>query len=315
MEKIVFLDSATVVADIRRPGFAHQWEEYQATGADQIVARLKDATIAITNKVPLRRDTLAQLPKLKMVAISATGTDNVDIEHCRERGIVVSNIRNYSVHTVPEHVFMLMLALRRNLLAFREDVRNGAWQASEQFCLFTHPVQDLYGSTLGIIGYGAIGKAVEQIASVFGMKVLRAEHKGASEVRPGYTAFDTVLRESDVITLHLPLNAQTRHLIGTAEFERMQPHALLINTARGGLVDETALLAVLRSGRIAGAGFDVLGKEPPSDGHPLLDLDMPNFILTPHIAWSGRAAMQTLADQLIANIEAFVSGAPNNRVA
>ena len=315
MEKIVFLDSATVVADIRRPGFAHQWEEYQATGADQIVARLKNATIAITNKVPLRRDTLAQLPKLKMVAISATGTDNVDIEHCRERGIVVSNIRNYSVHTVPEHVFMLMLALRRNLLAFREDVRNGAWQASEQFCLFTHPVQDLYGSTLGIIGYGAIGKAVEQIASVFGMKVLRAEHKGVSEVRPGYTAFDTVLRESDVITLHLPLNAQTRHLIGTAEFERMQPHALLINTARGGLVDETALLAVLRSGRIAGAGFDVLGKEPPSDGHPLLDLDMPNFILTPHIAWSGRAAMQALADQLIANIEAFVSGAPNNRVA
>ena len=315
MEKIVFLDSATVVADIRRPGFAHQWEEYQATGADQIVARLKNATIAITNKVPLRRDTLAQLPKLKMVAISATGTDNVDIEHCRERGIVVSNIRNYSVHTVPEHVFMLMLALRRNLLAFREDVRNGAWQASEQFCLFTHPVQDLYGSTLGIIGYGAIGKAVEQIASVFGMKVLRAEHKGVSEVRPGYTAFDTVLRESDVITLHLPLNAQTRHLIGTAEFERMQPHALLINTARGGLVDETALLAVLRSGRIAGAGFDVLGKEPPSDGHPLLDLDMPNFILTPHIAWSGRAAMQTLADILIDNIEAFVAGAPNNRVA
>lgn len=315
MEKIVFLDAATVIAKVRRPSFAHEWTDYPSTASGQVVSRLQDATIAITNKVLLRRDLLEQLPSLKMVAISATGTDNIDMIYCRERGIVVSNIRNYSVHTVPEHVFMLMLALRRNLLAFREDVRNGAWQASEQFCLFTHPVQDLYGSTLGIIGHGAIGKSVEQIASAFGMKVLRAEHKGVSAVRPGYTAFDTVLRDSDVITLHLPLNAQTRHLIGADELNHMQSHALLINTARGGLVDEAALLEALRSGRIGGAGFDVLGKEPPSDGHPLLDLDMPNFILTPHIAWSGRAAMQALADQLIDNIEAFVAGTPDNRVA
>ena len=314
MEKIVFLDSATIIADLRRPAFVHQWEEYQETGADQIVARLKDATVAITNKVMLRRETLEQLPGLKMVAVAATGTDNVDIACCRERGIVVSNIRNYSVHTVPEHVFMLVLALRRNLLAFRADVRNGAWQKSPQFCLFTHPVRDLYGSTLGIIGHGAIGKAVEQIAVAFGMKVLIAEHKGAAEVRNGYTAFDIVLRESDVITLHLPLNEQTRHLIGTAEFACMRSGALLINTARGGLVDEAALLEALRSGRIGGAGFDVLGKEPPTQGHPLLDLDLPNFILTPHIAWSGREAMQALADQLIANIEAYAAGAPQNRV-
>ncbi|MGB9092751.1 MAG: D-2-hydroxyacid dehydrogenase, partial [Gallionella sp.] len=252
---------------------------------------------------------------LKMVAVAATGTDNVDIECCRERGIVVSNIRNYSVHTVPEHVFMLMLALRRNLLAFRADVLGGAWQKSPQFCLFTHPVRDLHEATLGIVGYGAIGKAVQQIALAFGMKVLLAEHKGAAAVRPGYTAFDTVLQCSDVITLHLPLNAQTRHLIGAAELAQMQPGALLINTARGGLVDESALLNALQSGRIAGAGFDVLEKEPPAAGHPLLDLNLPNFILTPHIAWSGRAAMQTLADQLIDNIEAFVAGAPRNRVA
>ena len=182
------------------------------------MSRLQDATIAITNKVLLRREALEQLPKLKMVAIAATGTDNVDIEYCRERGIVVSNIRNYSVHTVPEHVFMLMLALRRNLLAFHSDVRKGEWQKAAQFCLFTHPVRDLHGSTLGIMGRGAIGKAVAQIALAFGMKVLFAEHKGATEVRPGYTAFETVLRESDVITLHLPLKEQTRHLIGTAEF-------------------------------------------------------------------------------------------------
>ena len=315
MEKIVFLDSASIIADIRRPAFPHQWEQYPATSAGQTVERLKDATIVITNKVLLRRETLVQLPKLKMVAVAATGVNNVDVDCCRERGIVVANIRNYSVHTVPEHVFMLMLALRRNLLAFRADVCNGAWQKSEQFCLFTHPVRDLHGSTLGIVGNGAIGTAVAQIALAFGMQVLLAEHKGVAQVRTGYTAFDTVLQESDVISLHLPLNEQTRHLIGTAEFARMKPGALLINTARGGLVDEAALLEALRSKRIGGAGFDVLEKEPPAQGHPLLDLDMPNFIMTPHIAWSGREAMQTLADQLIDNIEAFVAGTPQNRVA
>jgi glycerate dehydrogenase len=315
MEKIVFLDRASIIADIRRPAFPHQWQDHPATGADQTPARLKDATVAISNKVVLNRATLEQSPGLKLVAVAATGTNNVDLECCRERGIVVSNIRDYSVHTVPEHVFMMMLALRRNLLAFRADVLKGEWQKSTQFCLFTHPVQDLYGSTLGIVGSGAIGKSVAQIAAAFGMKVLLAEHKGAAAVRPGYTAFDTVLRDSDVITLHLPLNEQTRHLIGAAELARMKPDAILINTARGGLVDEMALLEALRSKRIGGAGFDVLGKEPPSEGHPLLDLDLPNFILTPHNAWSGRAAMQTLADQLIDNIEAFVAGAPRNRVA
>jgi glycerate dehydrogenase len=315
MEKIVFLDSASIIADIRRPLFPHQWQEYPATSVEQTVARLQDATIAITNKVQLRRETLAQLTKLKMVAVAATGTDNVDIAYCKEHGIVVSNIRNYSVHTVPEHVFMLVLALRRNLLAFREDLQKGAWQKSAQFCLFTHPVRDLYGSTLGIVGYGAIGKAVAQIAQAFGMKVLLAEHKGAAAVRAGYTAFDAVLRDSDVLTLHLPLKEETLHLISTAEFACMRPGALLINAARGGLVDEAALLQALQSGCLGGAGFDVLAKEPPTEGHPLLDINLPNFILTPHIAWSGREAMQTLADQLIDNIEAYVAGSPQNRVA
>lgn len=315
MEKIVFLDRSTVIATVRQPAFPHQWEEYPATAAGQVLARLQDATIAISNKVHLRRETLAQLPRLKMVAVSATGTDNVDIAYCKERGIVVSNIRNYAAHTVPEHVFMLMLALRRNLLAFREDVQNGEWQKAAQFCLFTHPVRDLHGSTLGIMGSGSIGRSVAQIAQAFGMKVLLAEHKGVAGVRPGYTAFDTVVRESDVITLHLPLKENTRHLISTAEFERMRPGAILINTARGGLVDETALLHALQSGRLGGAGFDVLPKEPPTEGHPLLDLNLPNFILTPHVAWSGSAAMQTMADQLIDNIEAYVAGTPRNMVA
>lgn len=315
MEKIVFLDRSTVIANVRKPAFPHQWEEYPSTSSEQVLARLKDATIAITNKVHLRRETLAQLPKLKMVAVSATGTDNVDIVYCKERGIVVSNIRNYASHTVPEHVFMLMLALRRNLLAFREDVQKGEWQKAAQFCLFTHPVRDLHGSTLGIMGGGSIGKSVAQIAQAFGMKVLQSEHKGVTTVRPGYTAFNTVVRESDVITLHLPLKENTRHMISTAEFERMRPGAILINTARGGLVDEAALLQALQSGRLGGAGFDVLSKEPPTEGHPLLDINLPNFILTPHVAWSGREAMQTMADQLIDNIEAYVAGSPRNLVA
>ena len=315
MEKIVFLDSDSIIADIRRPVFPHQWMDYPATAPEQVVPRLIDASIAITNKVALRREILEQLPGLKMVAVAATGTDNVDIACCRERNIVVSNIRNYSVHTVPEHVFMMLLALRRNVLAFRADLRDGAWQRAEQFCLFTHPLRDLHGSTLGLIGHGAIGQAVQRLARAFGMKVLIVEHKGATTIRAGYTDFDSALQESDVLSLHLPLNPKTRHLIGSREFGLMKSNALLINSARGGLVDESALLDALRAGQIGGAGFDVLDTEPPRQGNPLLDLDLPNFILTPHIAWSSREAMQTLADQLIDNIEAFFHGTPQNRVA
>jgi glycerate dehydrogenase len=311
---IVFLDRASIIADILRPDFAHDWQEYPSTNAEQTVKRLQEATIAITNKVELQRHLLEQLPKLKMVAVAATGYNNVDIDFCREHGITVSNIRNYSVNTVPEHVFMLMLALRRNLPAFSVDLRNGEWQRAEQFCLFTHPVSDLHGSTLGIVGNGAIGKAVGKIALAFGMKVLIAEHKNAVEIRAGYTPFETVMQQSDVISLHLGLNNQTRHLIGAAEFSIMKAGVLLINTARGGLVDEEALRQALLSGRIGGAGFDVLEKEPPREGHPLLELNLPNFILTPHIAWSSRQAMQILADQLTANIEAFVKGTPQNRI-
>jgi glycerate dehydrogenase len=193
-------------------------------------------------------------------------------------------------------------------------VHNGEWQRAEQFCLFTHPVSDLHASTLGIVGHGAIGKAVGKIALAFGMKVLIAEHKNAFEIRPGYTPFETVLQESDAISLHLALNKQTHHLISTVEFALMKQSVLLINTARGGLVDEEALRQALLGGRIGGAGFDVLEKEPPREGHPLLDLNLPNFIMTPHIAWSSRQAMQILANQLVANIEAFVNGAPQNRV-
>lgn len=299
---------------MRVPSFAHDWVDFEQSCPEDVVARLQDASIVITNKVKLPGELLAQTPGVKMIAVAATGTDNVDLGYCREHGIVVSNIRGYAVDTVPEHAFMMMLALRRNLIGWREDVRAGLWQQADQFCLFTRPVNDLHGSTLGLVGYGSLGRGMRKLAEAFGMKVLVAEHKTAATPREGYTPFDTVLREADVISLHTPLTAETRHMISTREFGLMKPSALLINTARGNLVDEAALIEALQSGRIGGAGFDVLAVEPPREGNPLLDLDLPNFILTPHVAWSSREAMQTLADQLVDNIEAFVAGTPRNLV-
>jgi len=311
---IVFLDRKSLFADMRVPSFAHDWVDFEQTRPEDVVARLKDASIVITNKVKLHGELLAQTPGVKMVAVAATGTDNVDLAYCREHGIVVANIRGYAVDTVPEHAFMMMLALRRNLIGWREDVHAGLWQQTDQFCLFTRPVNDLHGSTLGLVGYGSLGRGMQKLAEAFGMKVLVAEHKTAATPREGYTPFDTVLREADVISLHTPLTAETRHMISTREFGLMKPSALLINTARGNLIDEAALIEALQSGRIGGAGFDVLAVEPPREGNPLLDLDLPNFILTPHVAWSSREAMQTLADQLVDNIEAFVAGTPRNLV-
>jgi len=311
---IVFLDRNSLIADMRVPSFAHEWVDFEQTRPEDVVARLRQASIVITNKVKLPGEFLAQTPGVKMIAVAATGTDNVDLAYCREHGIVVANIRGYAVDTVPEHAFMMMLALRRNLIGWREDVRAGLWQQTDQFCLFTRPVNDLHGSTLGLVGYGSLGRGMQKLAAAFGMKVLVAEHKTAATPRQGYAPFDTVLREADVISLHTPLTAETRHMISTREFGLMKPSALLINTARGNLVDEAALIEALQSGRIGGAGFDVLAVEPPREGNPLLDLDLPNFILTPHVAWSSREAMQTLADQLVENIEAFVAGTPRNLV-
>lgn len=309
---VVFLDRDSLRADVRRPAFSHTWEEYSKTSADQVVARLNRATIAIVNKVPMRAETLQRLPNLKMIAVAATGTDNVDLEYCRNNKIAVANIRSYATHTVPEHAFSMILALKRNLLAYRRDVENGEWNKSDQFCLFNHPIEDLHGSTIGILGEGAIGQGAATIARGFGMKVLFADHEPPKAEGVEFTPLDTVLAESDVITLHLPLIPSTRHMIGLEQFKKMKRTAILINTARGGLVDEAALVQALKEGLIAGAGFDVLTKEPPKEGNPLLDLRLPNFILTPHCAWASSGAMQFLADQLIDNIEAFVKGQPQN---
>ena len=313
--RIVFLDRSSLGAELRRPRFEHDWAEYASTaGAEETAARLRDATIAITNKVPLRSETLASVPGLKLVAMAATGYDVVDIAYCRDHGIAVSNIRNYATNTVPEHVFALVLALRRNLLAYRRDVENGRWQSIDQFCFFDHPIGDLAGATMGIVGEGSLGQATASIARAFGMRVLFADHPPPKAPGVEFTPLERVLAESDVISLHMPLTADTRNLIGAAQLRTMKPTALLINTARGGLVDEAALASALREGVIGGAGFDVLTREPPVDGNPLLELRLPNFILTPHIAWAAQGAMQFLADQLSDNVEAFVAGVPSNLV-
>lgn len=314
MERIVFLDRSTLIADVRRPAFEHQWTEYEWSAPAEVVERLRDATIAITNKVPLSEAELSRLPELKFIAVAATGVDMIDLDYCRRRKLPVANVRNYALHAVPEHVLLLILSLRRNLFSYREDVSRGAWERATVFCLLNHTIRELHESTLGIIGYGALGRAVEKLALGFGMRVLISEHKGALDVREGRLSFEETLRSSDIVTLHCPLNEETRGLIGKRELGMMQRGALLINTARGGLVDERALVEALNSGLIAGAGFDVLTREPPRDGNPLLEINLPNFILTPHIAWASREAMQALADQLIANLEAFIKGSPQNLI-
>jgi glycerate dehydrogenase len=288
---------------------------HERTSADEVAQRIADADIVITNKVKLTATALAGARRLRLVAVAATGTDIVDLAACRERGIVVSNIRNYAVHTVPEHTFALIFALRRSICAYRDAVRAGRWQQAGQFCFFDHPIRDLARSTMGIIGDGVLGQAVAQLARGLGMRVLFSGFKGRSDQGALYTPFEETLARADILTLHCPLNAQTRHMIGAPEFALMERKPLLINTARGGLVDEGAVGPALDTGQISGAAFDVVSVEPPPADHPFMKLlDRPDFILTPHVAWASDEAMQGLADQLVDNIEAFVRGEPANVV-
>ncbi|WP_292532672.1 D-2-hydroxyacid dehydrogenase [Methylocystis sp.] len=308
--KIVFLDRETLDANVRKPNFPHEYTEHAQTAPDQIVERLKGATICITNKVPLREATLKQLPDLKLIAVAATGTDVIDKTYTSANGIVVSNIRNYAFNTLPEHVFALLFALRRNLVNYYNSVRQGRWGYANQFCYFDYPIYDIAGSTLGIVGYGALGREIEKRAVALGMKVLIND---VTDV-PNKVDVATILRESDVVTLNLPLTPETKNMIGAKEFASMKKTACIINTARGGIVDEAALADALRKGVIAGAGMDVLTVEPPKNGNILLDPTIPNLIITPHVAWASKEAMQVLADQLVDNIDAFVAGSPRNVV-
>jgi glycerate dehydrogenase len=314
IESIVFLERGTFTVAFRPPSFAHTWTDYEFTNVHQIVERLWPATIAICNKLPLRAETLIQLPSLKLIAVAATGTDNIDLAFCRSHNIAVCNGRDYATTTLPEHVLTLIFALRRNLFAYRDDVDRGDWQRAKQFCLLDHPIADVRSSILGIIGYGTLGRATANLARAVGMDVLVAEHKNAVAIRQGRIPFSEVLQHSDVLSLHCPLTDDTRNLISAAELRLMKPSAILINTARGALVDELPLIQALKEGRLAGAGIDVLRNEPPTSESDLLAEKLPNLIVTPHIAWASKQAMQSLADQVVDKLEAFVRGEPRNLV-
>jgi glycerate dehydrogenase len=315
MTRIVFLDRGTIgpTVTITRPHATHEWIEYDRTEEGDVVARCQGAQVVITNKVPLRADTLAQLQDLRMISVAATGYNVIDMAACTARGITVSNVRGYAVNTVPEHAFALIFALRRNIVGYRQDVISGKWQESGQFCFFTHSIKDLAGSRLGIIGEGVIGQAVASIGRALGMDVVFAAHKDVEGLGSLYTPFDTVIETSDILTIHAPLLPSTRNMISAREFGMMKRKPIIVNTSRGGLVEEAALVVALDSGQVSGVGFDVLTREPPNADIPLMSvLDRPNVIVTPHVAWASEEAMQTLWDQCIGHVENFMSGTPTN---
>lgn len=303
MKSIVFLDRATLAAELPPLGPPHVWIDHAATVPADVVPRCRDAHVVVTNKVALTAADISRLPRLELVAVPATGTDHVDRLACDARGIALLNCPDYSALSVPEHAIALALALRRNLMGYWEDVAAGAWSSSQEFFAELHPVRDLCDSTLGIVGSGALGGRTAELGAALGMRVLRAERPDACVVRPGYTPFEEVLRASDVLSLHCPLQPATRGLIGARELRAMKSSAILVNTARGAIVDEAALLTALDEGWIAGAALDVLAEEPPPASHPLLARRRHNLIVTPHVAWRTPLAMQRLASQLIAGIE------------
>lgn len=312
---IVVLEGNSIALPLPRPAHPHEWQVFPETSADEVVPRLREAVVAVVNKAKLTAEVLAQLPALRMISVSATGTDNVDLAACRERGIVVSNVAGYADESVTEHALALIFALRRNLVGYVADVRAGLWAAAPGFSLSHRPVRDIAGETLTIIGRGALGEALARRAAALGMKILYAERKGAAQARPGYTPFDEALARADIVSLHCPLDASTRGLIGEAELARMKPDAILINTARGAIVDEAALAVALKNGLLGGAATDVLSEEPPRSPNPLLAADIPNLIVTPHMAWTSQGALQRLVEATIRHVDAYLDGAPLNRVA
>jgi glycerate dehydrogenase len=261
------------------------------------------------------RELIVATPTLRFIGLTATGTDNIDLEAAAAHDVAVCNIRAYCTQSVVEHVFAVLLNLAHSIGAFGQDVRNGEWQRSADFCMLGHPIRQLSAMTMGVVGYGVLGRAVAEMAQHFGMRVMIARRRGqAVTANDGRTDFTAVLREADVISLHCPLNEGTRCLFGADEFRRMKPNAILINTARGGLVNSAALVEALKQGQIAAAAIDVLPKEPPSDGDPLLDYAGPNLLVTPHIAWATVEARQNAINELAANILAFQRGEKRNRV-
>jgi len=315
--KAVLLDWATMGPDLdvtALKALLPDLEIYDDTDDDQMAERIAGAEIVLGNKVLLSDALFEAAPNMRFIGLTATGTDNVDLEAAKKRGIAVCNIRAYCTQSVAEHVFGCLLDLAHNLGTYAADVRDGAWQEADNFCMLTHPIKELSAMTLGIVGYGELGKGAADIARAFNMDVIVAARPGSEDIPDGRVSMDELLQRADAISLHCPLNDVTRNLFGAPEFAAMKKTAFLINTARGGLVDSLALVAALRDGEIAAAAVDVLPKEPPVDGDPLLDYDGRNLLVTPHIAWGTLTARQGAIDELTANIAAFLEGKERCRV-
>ncbi|WP_026972231.1 D-2-hydroxyacid dehydrogenase [Aliagarivorans marinus] len=314
--KIVFLDRQTLAPHIQlRPlSGEHHWQNYNSTLPEQVLERLSDCDIAVVNKVQLTAALLKQLPKLKLIAVAATGTNNVDLAAAQALGIKVCNIRDYAAQTIAEHVMALIYALQRSIGPYHQSIANGRWQAAQQFCYFDYPIENIRGKTLALVGYGNLGQHVASLAKANGLHVIVSERPN-EPAREGRVEFKQALREANIVSLHCPLTPQTQGMIGAAELQMMKPNSMLINTARGGIVDEQALLTALRNKQIAGAASDVFVNEPPKADDPVMQLvTLDNFIATPHVAWAATENMQALADQLLENVEAFIACGLNNEV-
>lgn len=315
--KAVFLDYASLGPglDISAlhallPGLA----VFDNTEDHEVAARIGGAVFVIGNKMRLCDEAFRSNPQLRFIGLTATGTDNVDLDAAKRHGVAVCNIRAYCTSSVAEHVFGCLLNLTHKLSLYDADVRAGKWQRSTDFCLLTHPLRELSAMTLGIVGYGELGKEVARIGTAFGMTVIVSARPGANTVAAGRVSFDQLLEVADVISLHCPLTSESRKLFAAPQFQRMKTDSILINTSRGGLVDSAALADALRDGEIAAAAIDVLPQEPPLAGDPLLDYDGPNLMLTPHIAWATSEARQAAINELTANIAAYLEGNERNRV-
>jgi glycerate dehydrogenase len=292
---------------------AGTWQWYGLVNADELHQVLTDIDVLVSNKVVLTDEHLSQATGLKLVCIATTGTNNVDIDAAAGNNIAVSNVHGYATASVVQHVYMLLLTLTTRFSEYTSAVNRGEWSKSRFFCLLDYPVRELAGKTIGIIGYGHLGRAVAGIAKAFGMKVLLAK-RNDDDQRPGRIDLHALLPQVDVLSLHCPLTAETQGLIAADELALMKRDAVLINTARGGLVDEYALLDALQNRQIGGAGLDVLQNEPPPADDPLLNASLPNLVITPHSAWISRESRQRLVNEIALNIEAFKQGQVRNRV-
>jgi glycerate dehydrogenase len=316
--KAVFLDFATVDADgldvAPLRDLTGSFDTYDSTRAADVADRIDGVEFVYLNKVRMTREIIENAASLRFIGLVATGVDNVDLAAAREHGVAVSNIRAYCTSAVAEHVFAMLLYLMHSLRRYHDAVRQGEWAHADNFCMLDYPIRELAGKTLGVIGYGELGRRVAEVAGAFGMDVLVSARPGSDNVGDGRTPFEDVIQRSDVISLHCPLTDETEGLIDASTLSKMKDTAVLINTARGGLVDSGALVDALANGVIAAAGIDVLSAEPPVNGDPLLDYRGDNLIVTPHIAWATAEARQNAIDELAANVAAYLAGEKRNRV-